>query len=102
MSKERDLRSAVIPLLSHSALGLLLITLVADVVASDARFNDWMAVDGKQTLSDDEMLETIDIYEDARVRSLDAVARFHASADLTELETALRQVLEALVRCRNK
>jgi hypothetical protein len=102
MSREQDLRSALIPLLSDSALGLPLIALAADVVASDARFNDWMAVDGKRTLSDDEMLETIDIYEDARVRCLDAVARFRASADLKELEAALRQALEALMRCRHE
>lgn len=102
MPQEQDLRSALIPLLSHSALGLLLIALVAEVIASDARFNDWMAVDGKRALRDDEMLKTIDVYEDTRLRCLAAVARFHATADLAELEAALQQVLEALQRSRRK
>ena len=100
MSQEKDLRSALIDLLSNNTLGLLLIALVADVVARDARFNDWMAVDGKLTLSDDEMLDTIDIYEDARIKCLAAIERFKSSADLTELETALRQSLEAMHQCR--
>ncbi len=102
MSQEQDLRSALIPLLSHSALGLLQIALVAEVIASDSRFNDWMAVDGKRTLGDDEMLETIDMYEDARIRSLSAVARFCVTADPAELEAALQQVLDALHKCRRK
>jgi hypothetical protein len=100
MSQEQDLRSALIPLLSHSALGLGQIALVAEVIASDARFNDWMAVDGKRTLSDDEMLETIDTYEEARVRCLTAVARLRDTPDLKELETALQQVLDALEKRR--
>jgi hypothetical protein len=102
MPQEQDLRSALVPLLSHTALGLLSIALVADVIASDARFNDWIAVDGKRTLSDDDMLETIDIYEDARARTLFAVTRFQNSSDLTELEAALQEVLEALQGCRQK
>lgn len=102
MAEEQDLRSALIPLLSNSALGLLIIALVAEVIASDARFNDWMAVDGKRTLSDNEMLETIDIYEDARINCLTAVARFRDTADLKELEAALQQVFDALRKCRRK
>jgi hypothetical protein len=87
-------------LLSHSALGLLLIALVAEVIASDARFNDWMAVDGKRTLSDDEMHETFDIYENAGVRTLSAVTRFQSSTCLAELEAAMQQILESLQRYR--
>jgi hypothetical protein len=101
MPQEKSLRFALIQLLSNTSLGLLLIALVADLIAADARFNDWMAVDGKRTLTDDAMLATIDVYEDARIQCLAGVERFRVSADLSGLEAALRQTLETLQRgCR--
>lgn len=96
MPKEQNLRSALIELLSDNSLGLLLIALVADLIAADARFNDWMAVEGKRTLSDDAMLEAIDVYEDARNQCLTAIARFRSSADVGGLEEVLSKAVEAL------
>ena len=101
MSKEQDLRSALIQLLSNTSLGLLLVALVADVVAADARFNAWMAVDGKRNLTDDAMLETIDVYEDMRIQCFMALSRFASDADLGALEATLGQTLEILRKsCR--
>lgn len=92
----------LVELLSNTSPGLPLVALIADLIACDARFNDWLAVDGKRTLSDDEMLETIDAYEDATTHCLASIKRFESSTDLVELETVLRQTLEALQRPRRR
>lgn len=65
MPQEQSLRSVLVPLLSHEAIGLLPFALVADVLASDARSNKWFLVEGRRTLSDDELLENLDRSEDA-------------------------------------
>jgi hypothetical protein len=61
-----------------------------------------MAVDGKRTLSDDEMLETINAYEDATTNCLASIKRFESSADLVKLETVLRQTVEALQKSQRR
>lgn len=101
MSQVQDLGSALVNLLPNPSLGLPSIALVADVIAADARFNDWMAIEGKRILDDDAMLETIDVYEDTRIRCLTAIEHFVRSTDLNELEAALSRTLEILQKfCR--
>jgi hypothetical protein len=101
MPQEKSLCSALIGVLSNTSLGLPMIALAADVIAADARFNNWLSIEGKRDLSDDEMLETIDVYEDIRIQCLTAIEHFHGSADLGGLEVALSQTLETLRKfCR--
>jgi hypothetical protein len=102
MSPGGDLLSALTRLLSNTSLGLPLIALVADVIAEDARFNDWMAIEGKQTLDDDAMLDAIEKYEEARLRCLAAVKNFETSMDLSVLDCALRKTLVDLKSARQR
>lgn len=95
-SPQQSLLAALVELLSDSSLGLLQVALVADVIAADARLNEWMAVEGKRSLSDEAMLEALDVYEDTRIRCIQAIERFVSSADLAGLEAALVPSLDAL------
>lgn len=52
--------------------------------------------DGKRTLSDDAMLEIIDVYEDARTKCLAAIDRFQTPADCGDLEAVLDDTLRRL------
>jgi hypothetical protein len=98
--KEQTLRSALIALLSDKTIGLLLVALVADILAADAKFNDWIAVDGKQSLSDDALLDVIGAYDEIRVQCLLAIEQFESSGDLMALERALGPPLETLRKLR--
>jgi hypothetical protein len=100
MPKEQSLRSALVALLSDKTIGLLLVALVADIVAADARFNDWIAVDGKRSLSDDAMLEAIDTYDEIRSQCLRAIEQFESSGNLSVLEGALGSALETIRKLR--
>lgn len=85
----RSLRSILMPLLACESVDLKITALLADVVAADARFNDWIAVDGTRALNAD----AIDAYQEATVRCHAAIVEFQSSNDRRALEQALGNVL---------
>jgi len=98
MKTQQDLGSSLISLLADRSLGLPLIASVGDVIAADARFNHWIALEGKRKLSQDAMLQTINVYEDATIKCRAAIERFITMRDDTPLEAALENTLQVLKR----
>jgi hypothetical protein len=96
MNTDKDLASSLIHLLTDRSLGLPLMALVADVIAADARFNYWVAIEGKRKLSEDAMLQTIDVYEDVIVKCRAEIERFGATRDTKPLEDTLEKTLQTL------
>jgi hypothetical protein len=102
MDKTRDLVASLIELLASRSLDLLLIASAADVISADARFNHWIAVEAKQTLSSDTVLKIIGEYEDATVACRSAIEKFATNQDSSALQKALTETLVALGRHRVK
>ena len=73
---------------SQNKLGLPRVALIAEVIASDARFNIWFVVDGKRTLSRDKALEVTEWYEETTIQCLAAINRFNSLGDPGELDSA--------------
>jgi hypothetical protein len=96
MDTRKDFGSSLIHLVADRSLGLPLVALVADVIAADARFNHWVAIEGKRKLSQDAMLQTIDMYEDATVKCGAEIERFGATRDTKPLEDTLEKTLQTL------
>ncbi len=96
MKTEHDMFSALVNLLVDRSLGLHLVASLAELISVDARFNLWVASDGKQDLDDKEMLDVIDIYEDLRIKCCTSIEEFEADRDEESLEAAFRGIIETL------
>lgn len=101
MSAEQCFQHVLIQLSTDRELEPQLVALIAEVIAADAHFNQWMAVDGKRTLSEDAMLNTIDVYEDTWIKCRGAIERFTSSRDRDALQAALTDTLQSLRKCRS-
>ena len=98
MDKPRDLVASLIELLSSRSLDLLLTASAADVISADARFNHWIAVEAKRTLSNDAVFQIIGEYEDAAVACQSAIEKFATNRDSGALQKALTETLAVLGR----
>jgi hypothetical protein len=102
MNRPQDLVSSLTELLASRLLDLPLIALVADVIAADARFNHWVALEAKRTLSSDAVLQLIGDYEDASAACQSAIEKFRATRDGRPLQGALNESLLMLRRHSGK
>jgi hypothetical protein len=94
----QDLVSSLTELLASRLLDLSLIASAADVVAADARFNQWVALEAKRKLSSDAVLQVIGDYEDATAACQSAIEKFRATRDGRSLQAALNETLLVLKR----
>ena len=101
MKTQHDIFSVLVDLLADRSLGLQLVASVADLISVDARFNLWIASEGKRDLGDEEMLEVIDEYEDARTKCCTSIEEFKVGRDEEPLEAMLREITEALTNVRS-
>ena len=69
-----------------------IVTLVVDVIDLDARFNSWVSVEGKRTLSLDEMLKIIEKYEKITKECQSVIVDFKRSRDAESLSKSLKDV----------
>lgn len=98
MNKPQDLVSSLTELLASRSLDLPLIASAADVIAADARFNHWVALEAKRTLSSDAVLQMVGDYEDATEACQSAIAKFRATRDGKSLQAVLNETLQVLRR----
>jgi hypothetical protein len=92
----KSLGSTLIQLLSGRSLGLELTALTADVIAADARFNLWLAMEGKRRLERDALLQVIDMYEDLSIKSCEEVESLLRTQDSSSIEATLLEALATL------
>ena len=97
LSTQLALASRLTHLLAHRSLGLPLVALVVDVIAADARFEQWLASERKK-LDRGAVLQAIAQYEEATEDCRRELERFIARCDSNPLAAALERTLGALKR----
>lgn len=98
MTEEKNLRSTLLPLLNEQEIGLRSIAIVAETIAIDARFNEWMANEGKGLLNDEEMLGAVDTYEEARAACAEAACSFLSTREEAKLRDDLGYAQRLILR----
>jgi len=97
MNTQPDLASRLARLLADRSLGLPLVTLIVDVIAADARFEQWLTSEGKKQ-SSDAVLQALDLYEGATMECRRELEKFLSRCDSNPLAVALEKTLRALKR----
>ena len=92
----QDLRITLLRVIESLSAGLLLIALAADLLAADARFNQWVSTVGKRKLGDDAMLKLIEMHEDVTTACQQAVDEFELTNDDAALNAVLTDSLRRL------
>jgi hypothetical protein len=83
-------------LLTSKYIGLSTVGLIGDVIAADARFNDWVVSVAKRTFSIEALLAVIGVYEGAAYACSTTIAHFSSSRDRHALEQVLGEILQGL------
>lgn len=100
MSIEQNICTTLIQLLLSKPPRLTTVALAADVIAADARFNLWVALEAKRILSSTDVLDRIEGYEEFTMRCCKEVEVFLSGGDAQSLENAMTEIFEALNRLR--
>jgi len=95
MNTQHALSARLTQLLADRSLGLPLVSLVVDVIAADARFDQWLASEGRR-LNTDAVLEALGTYEEATEECRRELEKFLSRCDSNPLAVALERTLRAL------
>lgn len=89
---QRDLRTALIRVLQNRNIGFEVAIAASEVVASDARFNRWVATVAKSPDSTVDMLALVERYGDLVDDCATAWGRFLADENTNQLLETLRTI----------
>lgn len=86
----RSLRDVLVAFIASDSSGLALAAAAADVVAADARFNEWFLTEVKpSSLSEQVLLDLVGAYEDAVFECRAELDRYKIGSDAKSLEATL-------------
>jgi len=87
----------LVPLIqSPGPAGLFTIALAADVIAADARFNDWFSQIGKQEIASEKILNIVDKIDLLATSCVSSVSKFRENGDYDALNRALEDIANDL------
>ncbi len=93
----RDIRTSMIRVMSARSVHNRTVALAADLIAADARFNEWCLEVAKETLPEADLMKILDQGEKYVLTCDRAVRQFEQDKDTKALEATLSLVLARLL-----
>jgi hypothetical protein len=96
MNKSPFLQCLVPLIQAPEPAGLFTVALAADVIAADARFNDWFSQIGKQEMASEKILNFVDRIDLLATSCASSVSKFRENRDCDALNRALEEIANDL------
>jgi hypothetical protein len=99
---QKDLRAALIRVLQNRNAGFDVVIAASEAIATDARFNKWVATVAKGGSSNVDMLDLVERYGGLVDECTSAWGRFLADENAEQLLASLRAINSKLVELTEK
>lgn len=98
-TQPRDIKTSMIQVVSSRFASNRIVALAAQVMAADAKLNDWVLEVARQTMPEKDLMAILEQCENELMICDQAARQFDRDGNAAALEKTLRQVLRRLAAC---